>query len=112
MRCSSTYSFHDRFVDIHIIDCEISNISLILLLLFTITSILTHSFRSQLYISIGLVIYITGSIFYILYFSISGLYKRIINRHIYLYIEQIIPGYITFCYNVTYYIIVIDRFVF
>lgn len=99
MRCSSTYSCYGRFVDIHVIDCEISNISLILLLLFTIISIPIHSFRSQLYISMGLVIYITGPIFCILYFSISGLYKRIINRYINLYIKQIIPGYITYYHN-------------
>ena len=47
----------------------------------------------------GLVIYITGPIFCILYFSISGLYKRIINRHINLYIKQIIPVYITYYHN-------------
>lgn len=49
----------------------------------------------------GLVIYITGPIFCILYFSILGLYKRIINRHIDLYIKQIVPVYITCYHNLT-----------
>lgn len=49
----------------------------------------------------GLVIYIARPIFCILYFSISGLYKRIINRHIALYIKQMVTVCITRYHGLT-----------